>query len=118
MERRIKEINRYSDGWTAYFCFADTPGVFEKLDRWLRRRLRQVRWKEWKRVRTKRRRLIALGIPERDAHRWACSRKGYWRISSSPILHRALPTAYWTQQGLRGFAEPYRRLRDPKRTAR
>ena len=118
MERRIKEINRYSDGWTAYFCFADTPGVFEKLDKWLRRRLRQVRWKGWKRVRTKRRRLIALGIPAGDAHQWACSRKGYWRISSSPILHRALPTAYWTQQGLRGFAEPYRRLRDPTRTAR
>jgi len=118
MERRIEEINRYSVGWTAYFCFADTPGVFERLDKWLRRRLRQVRWKQWKRVRTKRRRLIALGIPGGDAHKWACSRKGYWRISSSPILHRALPTAYWADQGLEGFREPYRRLRDAKRTAR
>jgi RNA-directed DNA polymerase len=117
MERRIEEINRYTVGWTAYYSYADTPWPFEKLDKWLRRRLRQVRWKQWKRVRTKRRRLIALGIPAGDAHKWACSRKGYWRISSSPILHRALPAAYWTHQGLQGFLDPYRRFRDAKRTA-
>jgi RNA-directed DNA polymerase len=118
MERRIEEINRFTVGWTAYYSYADTPWPFEKLDKWLRRRLRQVRWKQWTRVRTKRRKLIALGIPEGDAHQWACSRKGYWRISSSPILHRALPTAYWAEHGLKGFAEPYRRFRDAKRTAR
>ena len=117
MERRIFEINRFTVGWTAYYWYADTPWPFEKLDKWLRRRLRQVRWKEWNRVRTKRRRLIALGIPAGDADQWACSRKGYWRISSSPILHRALPTAYWTDHGLEGFLAPYRRFRDAKRTA-
>jgi group II intron reverse transcriptase/maturase len=47
MERRIDEINRFTVGWTAYFRLADTPTVFEELDQWLRRRLRQVRWKEW-----------------------------------------------------------------------
>jgi group II intron reverse transcriptase/maturase len=118
MERRIEEINRFTVGWTAYFAFADTPRPFEELDKWLRRRLRQVRWKGWKRVRTKRRRLIALGIPESEARQWSCTRKGYWRISSSPILHRALPTAYWTRHGLEGFTDPYRRFRDAERTAR
>ena len=117
MERRIEEINRFTVGWTAYYSLSDAPGAFEQLDKWLRRRLRQVRWKQWKRVRTKRRKLIALGIPAGDAHKWACSRKGYWRISSSQILHVALPNAYWTRQGLQGFAEPYRRFRDAKRTA-
>jgi RNA-directed DNA polymerase len=53
-----------------------------------------------------------------DVHKWACSRKGYWRISSSPILHRALPNAYWTSHGLQGFLAPYHRFRDAKRTAR
>ena len=49
MEWRITLINRFSRGWTAYFALADTPSVFEEFDEWLRRRLRQVRWKEWKR---------------------------------------------------------------------
>jgi group II intron reverse transcriptase/maturase len=47
MKRRIEEINRFTVGWTNYYALADTPSIFEELDRWLRRRLRQVRWKEW-----------------------------------------------------------------------
>jgi RNA-directed DNA polymerase len=118
MERRIKEINRFTVGWTAYFAFADTPSPFRELDKWLRRRLRQVRWKEWKRVRTKLRKLRAAGIPEHDARRWAFSRKGYWRLAGSPVLAIALPNGYWANLGLQGFTDPYRRFRDAKRTAR
>jgi group II intron reverse transcriptase/maturase len=117
MERRIKEINRFTVGWTAYFALADTHRPFEDLDEWLRRRLRQVRWKEWKRVRTRQRNLIARGISPQQAHRWACSRKGYWRVSGSQILTYALPNAYWADMGLKGFTDPYRRFRDAKRTA-
>jgi len=91
--------------------------VFEGLDTWLRRRLRQVRWKEWKRPLTRERKLKKLGIPKREAREWSYSRKGYWRISGSPILSRALPNAYWVRHGLKGFADPYRRLRDAERTA-
>jgi hypothetical protein len=111
MERRITAINRFTVGWTAYFALADTPSPFEELDKWLRRRLRQVRWKQWKRYRTKRRELRAAGIPEREAREWAASRKGYWRIAGSPVLSRALPNAYWTSQGLKGFTDPYRHFR-------
>ena len=118
MERRIFEINRFTVGWTAYFALADTPSPFRELDKWLRRRLRQVRWKEWKRVRTKLRMLRAAGIPEHDARRWAFSRKGYWRIAGSPVLSTALPNAYWAKLGLEGFLDPYRRFRDATRTAR
>jgi RNA-directed DNA polymerase len=95
---------------------ADTPTPFIELDGWLRRRLRQTRWKEWKRIRTRRRNLEALGLPEREAREWATSSKGYWRIARSS-LQRALPAAYWTAQGLRGFAEPYHGFRDTTRTA-
>jgi group II intron reverse transcriptase/maturase len=111
MGRRIEQINRFTVGWTAYFALAETPTPFGELDRWLRRRLRQVRWKEWKRVRTKVRHLMAAGIPREDALRWGHSRKGYWRIAGSPILHITLPDAYWTDHGLKGFSDPYRRFR-------
>ena len=117
MERRIREINRFTVGWTAYFALAETPSVLEELDEWLRRRLRQVRWKEWKRYRTRSRNLRSLGIPERAAQEWAASRKGYWRIAGSAPLQRALPNAHWRDLGLQGFSHPYRRLRDALRTA-
>ena len=117
MERRLNAINRYTVGWTAYYRLADGERPFRDLDEWLRRRLRQVRWKEWKRYRARRRNLRALGMPERSAREWAGSQKGPWRIAGSYVLQRALPNAYWVDLGLRGFLEPYRRLRDTTRTA-
>ena len=112
MERRIDEINRFTVGWTAYFSLADTPTPFEDLDEWLRRRLRQVRWKEWKRPRTRRHNLRALGISEANARQWGSSRKGYWRIAGSRVLAVALPNGYWANLGLQGFLGPYRRFRE------
>ncbi len=118
MERRIIAINRFTVGWTAYFQLADTPSIFEELDEWLRRRLRQARWKEWKRSSARRRNLIALGIPPPKAREWAATRKGPWRIAGSAPLQRSLTNRYWTSHGLRGFTDPYRRFRDATRTAR
>ena len=118
MERRIHAINRYTVGWTAYFALADTPRPFEDLDEWLRRRLRQVRWKEWKRPDTRRRNLRALGIPARAAYEWAYSRKGYWRIAGSPILStRPAQRLLARPRPARASADPYRRFRDATRTA-
>jgi hypothetical protein len=76
MERRIEEINRFTVGWTNYFALADTPSVFEGLDEWLRRRLRQVRWKEWKRPRTRERKLKKLGIPKTRGPRMGLLQEG------------------------------------------
>lgn len=112
MERRIHAINRFTVGWTAYYSLADGERPFSDLDEWLRRRLRQVRWKEWKRSATRRRNLRSLGIPDRSAREWAGSGKGPWRIAGSYVLSRALPNAYWADHGLRGFTNPYRRSRE------
>jgi RNA-directed DNA polymerase len=117
MERRIREVNRFTVGWMAYFALADTPRPLSDLDEWLRRRLRQVRWKEWKRYRTRWRNLRALGIPDQKAREWAGSRKGYWRLARSWVLSRSLTDAYWRNLGLQGFTDPYRRFRDATRTA-
>jgi len=117
MDRRIHAINRFTVGWTAYFALADGERPFKDLDEWLRRRMRQIRWKEWKRYPTRRRNLRALGMPERAAREWAASQKGPWRVAGSYVLQRALPNAYWIDIGLRGFTDPYRCFRDAKRTA-
>ena len=98
--------------------WSEVRSALEELDEWLRRRLRQVRWKEWKRPSARRRSLIALDIPPHNAREWAYARKGYWRIAGSAPLQRSLTNAYWTSHGLHGFTDPYHRFRDATRTAR
>lgn len=111
MDERIAQINRYVTGWMGYFRLADTPQVFAQLDKWFRRRMRQIRWKEWKRWSAKYRNLKALGIGDRQAREWAISSKGYWRIAGSAVLDRALPNSYWDDQGLKLLKPTWQRLR-------
>lgn len=112
MPLRIAALNTFIRGWCGYFALARTSSVFGDLDSWLRRRLRQVRWKEWKRWTARRRNLVALGIPEAKARQWASSRKGCWPLSRSPVLTRALPNSYWMDLGLRGFTHAVTRRWD------
>jgi RNA-directed DNA polymerase len=117
MAERISILNRFIRGWCAYFALADTPSVFDGFDEWLRRRLRQVRWKEWKRPVTRAHNLRRLGIERHKAYEWGFSRKGAWRVAGSPPLQRALPNAYWSTLGLVGFSDAYGRIRHVWRTA-
>ncbi len=111
MDRRIGAGNTFVRGWCGYFGIAGTPSVFAELDEWLRRRLRQVRWKEWKRYGTNVRNLVALGMSRRMARQWAATRKGYWRMAGSAPLQRAIPVAYWQHHDLIGFSDSHRRVR-------
>ena len=111
MERRIGELNRYITGWCAYFALAESYDAFRGVEGWLRRRLRQVRWEEWKRVRARIRLLRALGLPWPEARKHGNSRLGSWRLAGSPALSRALPNAYWTHLGLVEFLAIFRRRR-------
>ncbi|WP_338471239.1 group II intron reverse transcriptase/maturase [Niallia sp. XMNu-256] len=111
MEYRVEKLNQYLIGWCGYFALADTKTVFRELDGWVRRRLRMCLWKNWKNPRTKIRNLIKLGVPEWKAYEWGNSRKGYWRISNSPILSKALNNSYWSNQGLKSLQTRYEFLR-------
>lgn len=111
LEERIKRINTYLRGWIGYFRLADTPTVLQALDEWVRRRLRMCLLKQWKRPATKRRNLVALGIPEDWARLISGSRKGYWRLAKTPQVNKALGLAYWRDQGLTSLADRYRELR-------
>lgn len=111
MDYRIEKLNQYLMGWCGYFALADTPSIFKQLDSWIRRRLRMCLWKNWKRVKTKYKNLMGLGTPPDKAREWANSRKGYWRISKSPILHRNLGNSYWSERGLKSLQNRYETLR-------
>jgi len=110
LEEVIREVNQYVRGWTGYFRLADTPSVFEDLDSWTRRRLRQMVWKRWKRGRTRYRELVALGVPRERAALGAVGTSP-WRMSRTPVVNEALSNAYWQQLGLEGIGQRYRQLR-------
>ena len=107
----LEQINTYTRGWIGYFRLADTPSAFQELDEWLRRRLRQLLWKRWKRGRTRFRNLVALGVPPSSAHEAAGSDKAIWRVAASPPVHQALSNAYWKAQGLSSIHTRYHELR-------
>lgn len=110
MAKRIRQLNEYLVGWVGYFALADTPSVFEDLDKWLRRRLRACRWKEWKRGRTRYHMFRKLGLPERDA-RQGFSKKGVWRMAGVGAMQWALSRSYWADQGLCSLVERYAAIR-------
>jgi RNA-directed DNA polymerase len=110
MEDRVARLNRFIAGWSAYFALAETSSTFRNADSWLRRRLRQVRWKEWKRATARRHNLLRLGMPSKLAYEWGGSGKGCWRVAST-MLQRAMPNAYWDHLGLFGFSRAAHRLR-------
>lgn len=112
MEMRIKELNQYLTGWCGYYALADTTNVFQQLDEWTRRRLRMCMWKQWKLPRTKVRMLISLGVSKQKAYEWGNTRKKYWRIACSPILHTALNNQYWLSKGLKSLSDRYKLLRN------
>jgi len=106
----IRAINEYTMGWVGYYRLADTPSVFETVDQWLRRRLRQLVWKRWKRGKTRWRELRALGVPPERAAGGAGG-KSPWRMAATPVLNEALSNAYWQEQGLRSIVGRYHELR-------
>jgi RNA-directed DNA polymerase len=107
MGKRIVKLNRYMIGWCGYFVLADTPSSFKELDSWIRRRLRMCLWKEWKLPKTRVKNLIRLGVPSHKAYEWGNTRKKYWRIANSPILHKTLGNSYWESQGLKSLYRRY-----------
>lgn len=111
MEDRVKKLNRYLIGWMGYYQLAETTTIFREVDGWIRRRLRMIRWKEWKKIKTKQKNLVKQGIDQTQAWEWANSRLGYWRVAKSPILNRALDNQYWNIQGLQSLLNRYQSLR-------
>lgn len=86
-------------GWVNYYKLADMWKFLERTDEWLRRRIRMVILKKWKRVRTKYKNLRLLGISHENAMRQANSRKGLWRSAETPTIHQALNNARLSRNG-------------------
>jgi RNA-directed DNA polymerase len=98
--RMTKELANYLRGWNGYFGFCETPSVLKSLDQWIRRRLRSVIWKQWKRGKVRFARLYALGVSKDLAVQTVRSAHGPWRIANSPALKYAFRIAYFDALGV------------------
>lgn len=90
-----------------YFALANIKRHMTGIDEWVRRRLRQICWKQWKTSKRRYEELCRLGIPAILARLTAGTSKGVWRLSASPPLQRALSNAYWHERGLKSFLQQY-----------
>jgi group II intron reverse transcriptase/maturase len=109
--RRKEKLTAFIRGWVNYFKLADMKSLLLNIDEWYRRRLRMVIWKQWKRIRTRLRYLIKLGIPKQKAWEFANTRKGYWNTANSPITNRTLTNARLYEAGYLFFTDYYRKVR-------
>ncbi len=99
MKEVVERLRPYLLGWKAYFQLAQTPGVWLKLDEWLRHRLRAIQLKHWRRGPTIYRELRALGASSEIARQVAANARCWWR-NSDRAINRVLTIAYFDQLGL------------------
>jgi group II intron reverse transcriptase/maturase len=110
----IENLNPFLRGWIAYFQIAETPSVLKELDSWLRRRLRCVLWRQWKRPRTRAHKLRSLGLDAVRAHMSAGNHRGPWWNAGSSHMGEALPAAYFQHLGLIALRQAQRRLQSAR----
>lgn len=104
-EEIVKEINQYTQGWINYYKRSSVKSFLKKQMARLRRRLRQLIWKRWKKVKTKYRQLKGRGADHDEAMAYANSRKSYWRLSKTELLHRIFTKDKFKQWQLKDFVE-------------
>jgi RNA-directed DNA polymerase len=105
LRQMVQELAAYVLGWRAYFGFCQTPTILRRLDKWIRRRLRAVVWKQWARTGPRFRALRKRGVNAEDAFLTARCNRGPWRVTLTAALCWALPGAYFDSLGL-PYLEP------------
>ena len=100
LEKVVEELSTYLTGWRSYFGYCQTPSVLERLDGWIRRRLRSVVWKQWRRGRTRFAKLRQRGVSTVLAAVAAGQTHGPWRMAQHEAMFIALPNALFGALGL------------------
>jgi len=103
----MKRITVVARGWLGYYGLADMKKNIGTFNGWLYRRIRMCIWKQWKLPRTRKRKLLGLGLPEWAACEGAYSRKAYWRMANSGVVKRALTKERLIHWGFFDLATAY-----------
>jgi len=110
MSRTIQEVNPKLRGWLNYFRYAAAGNLCKETDGWLRRKLRAILWRQWKRTHTRAKNLIKLGLSGDASWRLAKIQRGPWWHAGTNVIHRVLPQSYFDNLGLISLLDQYHRL--------
>jgi group II intron reverse transcriptase/maturase len=110
MKWRSDKLKQLIIGWINYFKIADMKKIAKKLDEWMRRRIRMCYWKQWKKLKTKHKNLVILGVNNYKAWEFSNTRKGYWRISNSPILGCSITNKHLESQGFTSLSKIFSKV--------
>ena len=97
-------------GWVAYYRLAEVKGLFAALDGWIRRKLRRILWKQWKRPRTRFRELVARGLAPERARASVSNGRGPWWNAGASHMNQAVPTRVLRALGLVSLSDEHHRL--------
>ena len=106
----VKEMSPILRGWLAYFRNVDVKVTFEELDQWIRRKMRCILWRQWKRPKARLRELIARGLTPDRAKASSVNGRGPWWNAGASHMNQAVPTAVLHQLGLVSLIQEHRRL--------
>jgi len=110
LSHTVSELNPILRGWAAYFKLTETKRALEEIDGWLRRKLRCILWRQWKRPYTRGKNLMKAGLTEERAFRSAFNQRGPWWNSGASHMNQAFRKAYFDRLGLVSLLDTTRRL--------
>ena len=110
LHRLIAEMTPVLRGWTNYYRLAEVKNTFEDLDGWIRRKMRVIIWRQWKRPRTREKGLIQRGLPPKQAWKSAWNGRGPWWNAGAQHMHLAFPKSFFDQMGLLSLLAQLRQL--------
>jgi len=106
----VKDLSLVLRGWVAYYRLAEAKASFEDVDKWLRRKLRCIIWRQWKRPRTRIRELCRRGLDVARARASASNGRGPWWNAGASHMHAAVPSAGLRRLGLLSLLDEHQRL--------
>jgi len=96
----IEDVNQFTRGWVGYYREAQVKRVFEETDEWLRRRMRWLLWRQWKKPRTRAKKMIAMGLDKQRAWESAMNGRGPWWNSGASHMNALITSQWLHKQGL------------------
>jgi RNA-directed DNA polymerase len=113
----IGELSMVLRGWVQYFKLAEVKNIFEELDQWIRRRVRSILWRQWKRVYTRAKNLIKRGLEKERALKSAMNGRGPWWNAAASLMNEAFTTSDFDRMGLVSLLDTMLVVRNQSRTA-